>query len=222
MLNTSHRPYELKISRLTVDKLGVKLYDKASAVVAEVVANSYDADAEKVTVRLPLCTLLAQKKKQRDKSDKEVEVIEDLGYVIEIEDDGHGMTPDEAIDYYLRVGRDRRSDPKVKDGGHSREKKRPVMGRKGIGKLSALEEACISCQRRIRVWHDSSIAKLATSETQRAAISSVPLDLSVPSTNSALILSCSTSACLPFPLTTVASASSRVSTNSSACRCALA
>ncbi|WP_109724761.1 hypothetical protein [Fulvimonas soli] len=28
-------PYHLRISRLTVDKLGVKLYDKASAVVAE-------------------------------------------------------------------------------------------------------------------------------------------------------------------------------------------
>ena len=31
--------YHLRISRLTVDKLGVKLYDKASAVVAELIAN---------------------------------------------------------------------------------------------------------------------------------------------------------------------------------------
>jgi hypothetical protein len=37
--------YELTISRQTVDKLGVKLYDTVSAVVAELVANSYDADA---------------------------------------------------------------------------------------------------------------------------------------------------------------------------------
>lgn len=44
--------YELRISRLTVDKLGVKLYDKASAVVAELIANGYDADAETVTVRI--------------------------------------------------------------------------------------------------------------------------------------------------------------------------
>ena len=42
--------YELKISRLTVDKLGVKLDDKASAVVAELIANSYDADATEVDV----------------------------------------------------------------------------------------------------------------------------------------------------------------------------
>ena len=35
----SHPPYEIVISRLTIDKLGVKLYDKVSAVVAELVAN---------------------------------------------------------------------------------------------------------------------------------------------------------------------------------------
>jgi len=34
----SVRPYELRISRLTIDKLGVKLYDKVSAVVAELIA----------------------------------------------------------------------------------------------------------------------------------------------------------------------------------------
>ncbi len=51
--------YELKISRLTIDKLGVKLYDRVSAVVAELVANSYDADATQVAVELPLATLLS-------------------------------------------------------------------------------------------------------------------------------------------------------------------
>ncbi len=33
-------PYLLRISRLTVDKLGVKLYDRAGAVVAELIAKS--------------------------------------------------------------------------------------------------------------------------------------------------------------------------------------
>lgn len=120
----SVRPYEMRISRLTVDKLGVKLYDKASAVVAELIANSYDADAEKVVVRIPLSTRLTTKG-----SDGK---FKDGGYVIEVEDDGHGMTPDEAIDEYLKVGRDRRRDGKRK----SRDKHRPVMGRKGIGKLA--------------------------------------------------------------------------------------
>ena len=122
----SVRPYEIRISRLTVDKLGVKLYDKASAVVAELIANSYDADAEQVKVSIPLSTLLAR----RDKDG----AIVDGGYFIEVEDDGHGMTPDEAVDYYLCVGRDRRKH--AEQGTRSRQKKRPVMGRKGIGKLA--------------------------------------------------------------------------------------
>ena len=40
--------YRMTISRMTVDKLGIKLYDNVSAVVAELVANCYDADAERV------------------------------------------------------------------------------------------------------------------------------------------------------------------------------
>ncbi len=122
----SGRPYVMRISRLTVDKLGVKLYDRVSAVVAELIANGYDADAESITVRLPLNTILAT----RDVDGKLI----DAGYVIEVEDDGHGMTPDEAIDHYLEVGRDRRTH--IEQGAKSREKGRPIMGRKGIGKLA--------------------------------------------------------------------------------------
>ena len=33
--------YSMRISRLTVDKLGVKLHDKVSAVIAELIANAY-------------------------------------------------------------------------------------------------------------------------------------------------------------------------------------
>lgn len=118
--------YELRISRLTVDKLGVKLYDKASAVVAELVANGYDADAENVRVRTPLGTELARKREDGE--------IEDLDYRIEVVDDGHGMTPEEAKTYFLDVGRDRRAHEE--QGPRSREKQRSVMGRKGIGKLA--------------------------------------------------------------------------------------
>jgi hypothetical protein len=118
----SHPPYEIVISRLTIDKLGVKLYDKVSAVVAELVANGYDADAAIVTLKLPLGTQLADKK------------TGDLGFTIEVEDDGHGMTPAEAIDFYLKVGRDRREHKE--QSAYSRKKRRPVMGRKGIGKLA--------------------------------------------------------------------------------------
>ena len=114
--------YELKISRLTIDKLGVKLYDRVSAVVAELVANSYDADATEVTVKLPLATLLSV----QDPAQPEWKVI--------VADNGHGLTPDEARAYYLRVGADRRKPGGA--GARSRRLNRPVMGRKGIGKLA--------------------------------------------------------------------------------------
>lgn len=119
-------PYRMRLSRLTIDKLGVKLYDRASAVVAELIANSYDADAENVTVTLPLATALASK-------DAEGKII-DGGWTVAVIDDGHGMDPEEAQRYFLSVGSDRRSRPTA--GSRSRNKNRPVMGRKGIGKLA--------------------------------------------------------------------------------------
>lgn len=124
MTNESHR-YTMRISRKTVDKLGVKLYDKVAAVVAETIANSYDADAENVTVTIPLNVWLATIREGK---------LQDRGFEIVIEDDGHGMTPGEANEHYLMVGKDRRADPR--QGPLSRHKKRRVMGRKGIGKLA--------------------------------------------------------------------------------------
>jgi hypothetical protein len=123
----SESQYTLTISRLTIDKLGVKLYDKVSAVVAELIANSYDADATGAEVELPLGTELAT----RDASTKEPI---DKGHEIVVRDNGHGMTPTEARAFYLQVGRDRRDHPE--EGARSRTKDRPVMGRKGIGKLA--------------------------------------------------------------------------------------
>lgn len=122
---TEQHPYSMKIERQIVDKLGLKLYDKVSAVVAELIANSYDADAENVIIKLPLGKALAVRRGKN---------IEEKRYVIEVIDDGHGMTPNEANDLYLHVGKDRRNDPK--QSNLSRTKKRPVMGRKGIGKLA--------------------------------------------------------------------------------------
>jgi Histidine kinase-, DNA gyrase B-, and HSP90-like ATPase len=117
----------MRISRMTVDKLGVRLYDTVSAVVAELIANGYDADADKVTVKLPLATSLAKRGVSKG------EVI-DASYLIEVIDDGHGMTPQEARDHFLQIGRERRNHPT--QGTQSRKYRRPVMGRKGIGKLA--------------------------------------------------------------------------------------
>src|SRR5882672_3959930 len=117
--------YRMTISRLTVDKLGVKLYDKVSAVIAELIANSYDADATKVTVTAPMGEMLASKSGTK---------VKDKGHMIEVADNGHGMTPDQINPFYLKIGAERRTDPKR--GERSPKFKRHVMGRKGVGKLA--------------------------------------------------------------------------------------
>lgn len=114
----------MTISRLTVDKLGVKLYDKVSAVLAELVANSYDADATKVTIRAPVGEYLATRQKGE---------VKDKGFAIEIIDNGVGILPADVNRFYLKVGGERRRDER---GDVSKIYKRKVMGRKGVGKLA--------------------------------------------------------------------------------------
>ena len=117
--------YSMRISRLTVDKLGVKLYDKVSAVIAELIANAYDADATNVTVRAPMGQFLATRAGG---------AVADKGFDIQVIDDGIGMTPQQVQDFFLVVGAERRNDPKR--GGLSPRHNRKVMGRKGVGKLA--------------------------------------------------------------------------------------
>ena len=119
--------YKMRISRLTIDKLGVKLYDKVSAVIAELVSNSYDADATEVIIEAPMDIYLASKAAGH---------ITDRDYEIKVSDDGIGMTPDEVNNYYLVVGAERRVDNRPRRGDTSPGFNRKVMGRKGVGKLA--------------------------------------------------------------------------------------
>lgn len=124
-MQTNIPKYTMRISRLTIDKLGIQMYDRVSAVLAELIANSYDADAEHVTIALPFGKYLAQRTEGQSKT-------QDLGFEIAIEDDGSGMTADEVNKYYLNVGYNRR----VGRGERTPKHQRRVMGRKGIGKLA--------------------------------------------------------------------------------------
>lgn len=119
--------YTMKISRLTVEKLGVKLYDKVSAVIAELVSNSYDADAKEVIIEAPMGEYLASKAGGK---------ITDKGRTIAISDNGIGMTPEEVNEFYLRVGAERRRENKRGRGDVSPIFGRRVMGSKGVGKLA--------------------------------------------------------------------------------------
>lgn len=98
----------MTVSLNVLRHLGLGLYSNVAAVLSEVVANSWDADAEHVHIS--------------------IDPVE--GRVV-IEDDGHGMTVHDANQKYLHVGYERRkSEPRTPRFD------RPVMGRKGIGKLS--------------------------------------------------------------------------------------
>ena len=106
---TAHRPqYEMTLSLNVLRHLGFGLYSNIAAVLSEVVANSWDADAKHVKIAIDA----------------------NAGKVV-IEDDGHGMTIEDANQKYLVVGYERR-----KTEGQTPTLNRPVMGRKGIGKLS--------------------------------------------------------------------------------------
>jgi hypothetical protein len=110
----AHR-YRMTLDLNVLNHLGLGLYSNLPAVLAEAVANSWDADSEHVWI---------------DEHDG--------GSKITVRDDGCGMTEDEVNRRYLTVGYRRRDDPA---GRVTPKFGRPVMGRKGIGKLSLLSVA---------------------------------------------------------------------------------
>lgn len=100
--------YELRIELAALNHLGIGLYSNTPAVVSEVVANSYDADATQVDID-----------------------IDPAGRTIVIQDDGWGMTEEDINRKYLTVPYDKRKN----EPGPTPKGRKP-MGRKGIGKLS--------------------------------------------------------------------------------------
>lgn len=105
--------FQMSINFQVLNHLGLNLYSNTSAVLSEVVANAWDADATKVEIS-----------------------IDDDG--ISIADKGIGMDLSDINSKYLNVGYQKRS-----ESGLSPTLKRPVMGRKGIGKLSLFSIANI-------------------------------------------------------------------------------
>ena len=103
--------YKMTVDLNVLDHLGINLYSNIAAVLTEVVANAWDADAENVEIK-----------------------INPNAEWIEIVDDGVGMTIDDMNDKYLRVGYRRREEDT--EHGKFTAKGRHVMGRKGLGKLS--------------------------------------------------------------------------------------
>ena len=110
MSSDTEPKYRMTLSLNVLKHLGLGLYSNVPAVLSEVVANAWDADAKRVEVNI----------------DSNTERIT-------IRDDGHGMTVKDANERYLTVGYERR---RASGGATTPLFARPVMGRKGIGKLS--------------------------------------------------------------------------------------
>ncbi|CAN7806377.1 ATP-binding protein [Paraburkholderia hospita] len=93
-------------------------YASSEKALKELIDNAWDADADKVTISLPV-----------PMSDSP----------IVISDDGTGMTPDELRNHYLSIASDRRE----RSGERTAGKQRLVKGRKGIGKFAGLMAASV-------------------------------------------------------------------------------
>lgn len=100
---------EMTFDPSTIEHLGIRMYSTLPPVIAELVANAYDADATEVRIEL------------RDNDEK----------AIIVSDNGSGMTFDEINDSYLRIGRNRRL-----ASSDTTPMGRKVIGKKGLGKLS--------------------------------------------------------------------------------------
>nr|VFK19414.1 MAG: Histidine kinase-, DNA gyrase B-, and HSP90-like ATPase [Candidatus Kentron sp. LFY] len=83
-------PYRMTLSLNVLNHLGLNLYSNVPSVLSEVVANAWDADAE--NVRITIDPTAGNEK-------------------IVIQDDGHGMTPEDVNSKYLLVGYQRRGGP---------------------------------------------------------------------------------------------------------------
>jgi hypothetical protein len=109
MNKSAHFKVDPKLAEL----LG-ETYRSVEEATKELVDNSYDADAENLTITLP------------DELTPDPKVI--------ITDDGAGMKENEVRNEYLNIANSRTS----RKGGISYLKKRKVKGRKGIGKFAGL------------------------------------------------------------------------------------
>lgn len=99
-------PTQFSVDAALLQELGERLIGRPEIALAELIKNSYDADAS-------TCTVTFQ------------------GDSIEISDDGHGMSSKEFHDYWMRVGTTHK-----RDDGRSRELDRPLTGSKGVGRLA--------------------------------------------------------------------------------------
>lgn len=111
-MNNEEKEYGFRMvyDKNTIDHLGIKLYSSFPPVIAELVSNSFDAEAANVDI-----------------------IISYMNKSVKVQDNGHGMNHEELNKSFLRIGRNRRVD---QGNGLSKNGKRKVTGKKGLGKLA--------------------------------------------------------------------------------------
>jgi len=110
--------FSFEISLSVLNHLGRNLYRSFMTVLGEAISNAWDADAKNVWI-----------------------YIDKKNNAFVVKDDGDGMDSTDFQEKFLKIGYSKR-----KSGETQTEKKRPFIGRKGIGKL-----ALLSCARRISI-----------------------------------------------------------------------
>jgi hypothetical protein len=116
------KTYKMTVELSVLESLGINLYSNAAAVLSELVANAYDADAGSVSI-------IWRPRAIGDEPEKLMEVV--------VTDDGSGMDVDQLNRRFLKAGYKKRAN----EGTESPKWNRPYMGRKGIGKLSVFSLA---------------------------------------------------------------------------------
>ena len=108
--SNQEREYKMVIDPKILRLLGPNLYTNIYYVLAELIANAYDAAAENVYI------------------------ISEPDRIV-VEDDGNGMSYDDGVKKYLNVAEETRTS---EADSYTTKFNRRIMGRKGVGKLSAL------------------------------------------------------------------------------------
>ncbi|BCM24155.1 ATP-binding protein [Methyloradius palustris] len=151
---SSQQPkYVLRFSHNIIEHLGLKLYqNKPTNVIAELVSNSWDADANNIWINLITNT---------DGSPKSIIVA----------DDGRGMDQTALVQKYLVVGKAKRAK------GNPNETSidgRMLMGRKGIGKLAPFGVAqiveLITVQNNKATWLKFDYQKMTAADHEGASL----------------------------------------------------
>lgn len=146
--------FSLTVLGRTLEHLGVQMYKRREVAIAELVANAWDAGATRVGISIPAAA-----------------AYDPTAAAITIEDNGAGMGQAEIQDAYLVVGRNRRQE----NGGAAQ--KRPVMGRKGIGKLAGFGLAQVMT---VASWKGGVEVELDLDVEKLKVLDNTAKDISVP------------------------------------------